>query len=604
VGEIGEAVVAQARREQAPTPGPDGPAGREPVIDRPAGREPGTDRPVGWGPGTDRPVGWGPGTDRPVGWGPGTDRPVGWGRGAGGRAGWGRGVDVPVVVVGGGLVGLSASLFLSWHGVESVLFERHEGTSPQPKARRINLRTMELFRQVGVEEAVIEAAAALADFQSMAAGPTLAQAQLLPFGLPGGVPNWGEISPSLSCLCAQDALEPVLRRLAVDRGGEVRFGTEVLDTAADDEGVTVTVRSGDGRVRELRAGYVIAADGARSPVRERLGIGRSGRGTLGRFVNVYIRADLTDLVRGREFNLCQIENPLVPGGFASINGTDRWIFSTLVAPGRTQAEWEAVVRTAIGAPAEVEVLSVLEWEPGMFVADRFQHGRIMLAGDAAHVMPPYAALGANTGVQDVHNLAWKLALMLDGTAGPRLLDSYHQERHPAAWFAADQSSIRSGNLREMTSASTDGTPLAHPLALVFGGQYAEGAVVGDGSAAALDRLDLAGQPGTRLPHAWLEPHSSSGSDGRRSTLDLAGRGLTLLTVAEGDWWERAAAGVAGVRVVRVGSDAGARAWARAAGIGDKGAVLVRPDHVVAWRCAGSPDSTQANLGQVTMGLLS
>jgi 2-polyprenyl-6-methoxyphenol hydroxylase-like FAD-dependent oxidoreductase len=509
-------------------------------------------------------------------------------------------VDVAVVVVGGGLVGLSASLFLSWHGVESVLFERHAGTSPQPKARRINLRTMELFRQVGVEEAVIEAAAALADFQSMAAGPTLAQAQLLPFSMPGGVPDWEEISPSLSCLCAQDALEPVLRGLAVERGGEVRFGTEVLDTVADHAGVTVTVRSGDGRVREIRAGYVIAADGARSPVRERLGIGRSGRGTLGKFVNVYVRADLGDLVRGREFNLCQIENPLAPGGFASINGTDRWIFSTLVAPGRTEAEWEAVVRAAIGAPAEVEVLSVLEWEPGMFVADRFQQGRIMLAGDAAHVMPPYAALGANTGVQDVHNLAWKLALMLDGTAGPGLLDSYHEERHPAAWFAADQSSIRSGNLRQMTSASTDGTPLAHPLALVFGRQYAAGAVVGDGSVAALDRLDLSGQPGTRLPHTWLDPSTNRG---RRSTLDLVGPGLTLLTVADGDWWEAAAAGVAEVRVVRVGSDARARAWARGAGMGDKGAMLVRPDHVIAWRYGGSPDSAQGNLGQIAARLL-
>jgi hypothetical protein len=117
-----------------------------------------------------------------------------------------------------------------------VLFERHAGTSPQPKARRINLRTMELFRQVGVENEVIEAASALADFQGMAAGPSLARAQLLPFSMPGGIPDWGEISPSLSCLCAQDALEPVLRLLAVERGGEVRFGTEVLDAAPDGTG--------------------------------------------------------------------------------------------------------------------------------------------------------------------------------------------------------------------------------------------------------------------------------------------------------------------------------------------------------------------------------
>jgi hypothetical protein len=324
-------------------------------------------------------------------------------------------------------------------------------------------------------------------------------------------------------------------------------------------------------VREIRAGYVIAADGARSPVRERLGIGRSGRGALGRF------------------------------------GTDRWIFSTRVAAGRTTAEWVAVVRTAIGAPVTVDVQSVLEWEPGMFVADRFSQGRILLAGDAAHVMPPYAALGANTGVQDVHNLAWKLALVLTGTAGPTLLDSYHEERHPAAWFAADQSSIRSANLREMQTASTDGTPLAHPLTLVFGRQYTEGAVVGDGSVAALDRLDLAGQPGTRLPHHWLGAGAgAAAADGgaggaRRSTLDLAGAGLTLVTAAEGDWWDAAAAGVSGVRVVRVGP--AARAWAQAAGIGDKGGLLVRPDHVVAWRCAGASAGEQQELARVAGRLL-
>ena len=277
------------------------------------------------------------------------------------------------------------------------------------------------------------------------------------------------------------------------------------------------IRGPGGELARIRADYLIAADGPLSPVRDRLDIARSGRGTLRRVASIYLRADLTDLVRGREFNLCQIENPDAPGTFASINGTDRWIFTTAPCLSRDADEWRAITKAAIGSPGvPVSVESVQEWELGQLVADRLSLGRTFLAGDAAHVMPPFAALGANTGIQDAHNLAWKLALVIDGTAAPGLLDSYHAERHPAAWFAARQSLARTPNLREMQTISADGTPLADPLALTLGFQYPGGAVIGDGSTAAIDHLDLRGQPGTRLPHRWLP-------GGHRSTLDLARR---------------------------------------------------------------------------------
>lgn len=491
--------------------------------------------------------------------------------------------ETPVLIAGGGLTGPTTALFLRHHGVTPILVERHAGTSVQPKARRINLRTMETFRQIGVEEDVIKAARTLATFQGMAAGPTLAQASLLPFDLPGGLPDWDDVSPSQSCLCAQDALEPVLRRLAIERGADVRFGTELVSFTDDGDGVTATVKDHRGEEATVRAAWLIAADGARSPVREQLGIGRDGRGSLGRAVSVYFRADLAELIRGREFNLCQVERSGVRGTFASIDGTERWIYGTAPAPGRTDAEWADVIRAAIGADVDVQVLNALEWEPGMFVAGRFRHGRVFLAGDAAHVMPPYAALGANTGIQDGHNLAWKLALTLTGAAGDALLDSYHAERHPAAWFAADQSSIRSANLRTLLTESKDGTPLAHPLALTLGGQYQAGAVIGDGESAATDRLDLGGQPGTRLPHRWL--------DGRRkSTLDLLDAcGLTLLTGPDGAGWLSVARSVPGVQVAHVVPGPDGAAWAQQAGLGQDGALLARPDHIVAWRSPGPPD---------------
>jgi putative polyketide hydroxylase len=179
------------------------------------------------------------------------------------------------------------------------------------------------------------------------------------------------------------------------------LGTEVVDTGQDADGVTATLREPGGELTRIRADYLIAADGPRSPVRERLGIPRSGRGTLSRVASVYFRADLSDLVRGR-VNLCQIENPVAPGTFASINGTDRWIFTTAPCPGRGTDEWRSITKAAIGRhDFHLSIDSVQEWELGQLVADRLSQGRIFLAGDAAHVMPPYPA-GAVIG-----EVAWR-----------------------------------------------------------------------------------------------------------------------------------------------------------------------------------------------------
>ncbi|WP_418155591.1 FAD-dependent monooxygenase [Actinoalloteichus caeruleus] len=498
--------------------------------------------------------------------------------------------ETEVLIVGGGLVGLSAALFLEWHGVPAVLVEKRDTTSPQPKARRINLRTMELFRQVDAEADVMAAAAALADFEGMAAGRTLVEAEPLSWGHGEDDPA-PEISPSDSCLCAQDTLEPVLRALATERGADLRFGHRVLEVVDDGTSVTSTVRDPDGRVGAIRARYLIAADGAHSPIRERLGIARSGRGTLGRSTNVYFEADLSAQVRGREFNLCQIEHPEVPSMLLTVDGVRRWLLMADPAPGRDHAGWARAVRTATGVPdLDVRILSALDWEPGMFVADRFSAGRIFLAGDAAHVMPPYLAAGANTGIQDVHNLAWKLARVVSGTAPRSLLDSYQVERHWLGWLTADQASAQTANLRQLGVESGDGTPSHDPVALLMGYQYPAGAFVPDGSLAPLDRLGLTGQPGSRLPHHRLGPD--------RSALDLVGRGLTLLGAS--DTWERAASATPGVEHRRVDDPA----WAASVGITGTGALLVRPDHVIAWRCPTAPRDPADTLPDVVAAVLS
>ncbi|MEV5650389.1 FAD-dependent monooxygenase [Nocardia sp. NPDC052254] len=488
----------------------------------------------------------------------------------------------PVLIVGGGLTGLTAALFLQHHGVPSVLVERRSTTSPQPKARRINIRTMELFRQIGIAAEVEAAAEGLAGYQAMAAGPTLARAEQLPFTLPGGLPDWDAITPSTACLCAQDLLEPTLRALAEARGCDIRFDVECVEFAETATGLTATLRTGDGEVGTLSATYLIAADGARSPIRRHLGIGRHGRGTLGRAVNVYFRADLTGLVRGREFNLCQIDNDRVPGAFASIDGSRRWLFMSTAEPDRPVDLWPDMLREAIGvADIEVEVLSVLPWESGMFVADRFSSGRVFLAGDAAHVMPPYAAAGANTGIEDGHNLAWKLAMVLGGHTPTTLLDSYDSERRPAGEYIADQSSIRTANLRTMAHESTDGTPLADPIALILGTCYPAGAFVDDGSPHTMAHLDLTGRPGTRLPHRFL-------GDGR-STLDLIGTNFTVLLGPDAPAPQP---GSRPIDIVRMDHD-----WCSTVGVTPSGALLVRPDQVIAWRAPAAPQDPTAALAR-------
>nr|BFE59353.1 FAD-dependent monooxygenase [Dactylosporangium thailandense] len=453
-----------------------------------------------------------------------------------------------VLVVGGGLVGLTAALVLRHHGVSVTLVERRAGTSPQPKARRFHMRTMEIFRELGLAGLVHEAARDLAGHDHMAAGRTLAEAERLPLWQPaGGLAV--EVSPELPCLLAQDSLEPLLRAAAVEAGADVRFGTPLLGFEQTGDEVI-------GRLEhaEIRARYLIAADGARSGIREALGITRAGSGAVGGpSVNVYFTADLADVVRGREFNLCQIDHPEAPGGLASVDGRHRWVFMS--PGGDTERDWPSLLRTALGVPMpDLDVRSVLPWQAEMLVADRYSAGRVFLAGDAAHVMPPYAASGANTGIADVHNLGWKLAAVLRGQAAAGLLDSYHAERRPAGWFAADQSARRTESFKLGTPDPT----LAHPYVLAAGGfQYTAGAIVPDGSEEPTLDFAPAGRVGTRVPHRWLDDARS------KSTLDAAGPDWAVLP--------------GGGRV-------------DFAGAGE--VLLLRPDHVVAWRGTRADDAAR------------
>jgi putative polyketide hydroxylase len=508
---------------------------------------------------------------------------------------------VPVLIVGGGVVGLSAALFLLHQGVRPLLAERHHGTSIHPRSRGINARSGELFRQVALFEPIRAAGDALQPAVGIYSAKTLVDAiGALPRRPPGTPqPHLGmgteALTPTPTCRCTQDLMEPLLREAAEQRGADVRFGTEMAAFKDDGNGVTATlVERATGIHRLVRADYMIAADGAGGRTRERLGIGSTGRGAMGDLLNVLLRVDLADLVRGREFSLCVVENDELRGLWVAIDNHARWALHIVYRPERGESPKDfppercaELARHALGVPsAHVEVLGILPWQPSVRVADRFRGGRVFLAGDAAHQMPPWGGQGANTGIAEVHNLAWKLAAVLEGRAVPSLLDTYDSERRPIGRYVAERSGALGGR-DGLIEVAGGGHPAARiGMGFVMGLSYAYGSAE---ESPMVDVLD--GRPGTRVPHAWIDLNGE-----RCSTLDLFGRGFVLLS-GDGAWIGAAkSTEIAGnLRAVDVRGLKGADAWAEQVHLAHGGALLVRPDGFTTWRAEGVVDDAAGAL---------
>ncbi|MCQ4191802.1 FAD-dependent monooxygenase [Streptomyces parvulus] len=361
---------------------------------------------------------------------------------------------VPVLIVGGSLVGLSASVFLGRLGVRHTLVERHAGTSIHPRGRGNNLRTMEIFRVAGTEPDIRKAAATLAGNHGILQTPTLvgdAGEWLFKEMDPGG--GLARFSPSGWCLCSQNDLEPELLTHAANLGGDLRFGTELLSFEDDADGVTAVVKSRDtGEHTTIRADYLIAADGPRSPVREQLGIGQSGPGDLFHNVSVTFRSRrLADVVGDRRFIVCYLTTEGADGALLPVDNRENWVFHAPWHPeqGETVEDFTPErcaehIRRAIGDPdLDVEITGKAPWHAAQRVARSYRSGRVLLAGDSAHEMSPTGAFGSNTGIQDAHNLAWKLAAVLEGWAGEGLLDTYDAERRPVAEATSARAAGRS-----------------------------------------------------------------------------------------------------------------------------------------------------------------
>jgi 2-polyprenyl-6-methoxyphenol hydroxylase-like FAD-dependent oxidoreductase len=518
---------------------------------------------------------------------------------------------------------MAAAAFLAGHGVAALVVERMRGESPLPRAAHFHLRTLEVLRAIGVEEDVKRQSelefvpeGAIVSMDSLA-GRKLAD--IIP-SLNVGVDD--TLSPCRRLFVTQPGLEAILRRRAAEAGARVMEGSEVAAVEQDGDGVTVVVRDVDsGAEQRLRSSYLVGADGAHSTVREALQIPFDGRGVFSNSLTIYFTADLARQMLGKPLSVIYVNNPVFGGffrlakdcqsGFLVVNtvGDPRTNPDAANAAKDTRAErMIEFVRAGAGIPdLDVRIDGVARWRSSSDTARRYHDGRVLLAGDAAHVMPPNGGFGGNTGVQDAYDLAWKLALVVNGVAPPALLSTYDAERRPVDKFTVEQAYTRYVTRTAPYLTATDLQPFVADLEIELGYIYRSPAILADGSGAGPGsdgdqsghgdpRLTRA-VPGSRAPHLWLD------GDGRqRSTLDLFGRDFVLLAAPDGAAWCDAApaSAVPGVRLAahRVG---GAElsvpddSFTEAYGVSGTGAVLVRPDGFVAWRAQSLSSSPAESL---------
>ncbi len=515
-------------------------------------------------------------------------------------------MEVPVLIVGGGPVGLALAGDLGWRGISCVLIEQSDGSIYQPRMDLVGVRTMEFCRRWGLVPTV-EASPYPRDYAqdnvylTSLTGYELGRERFPGIGQAPPPPQ----SPQRRERCPQNMFDPILRDFAASQKSvTMRYRTRLASFTQDTDGVAAVVDDlQSGTQHKIRARYIVGCDGARSMTRETLDIRMLGNPVLTYTTNVIFRcADLLALHdKGKAYRHIFIGPEGTWSTIVAINGRDQWRFSLI--GGSEQREYsipeiEAAIRRAVGRDFEFEILSVLPWVRRELVAETYRNGHGFIAGDAAHAMSPTGGFGMNTGIGDAVDLSWKLAATIDGWGGEGLLDSYSVERQPVG---ARNVTEASGNLRRMLDVPhypdlLGDTPQAaakreklgreftdtmsrewHTLGIHLGYRY-EGSPIcwPDGSAPPPDNPNTyvqTARAGHRAPHAWLV-------DGR-STLDLFGRGFTLLGFGVGA--TEAAPLLEAARRREVPVSFAAIAEPQVAALYERKFVLVRPDGHVAWR---------------------
>ena len=532
-----------------------------------------------------------------------------------------RELETPVLIVGGGPVGLTLALDLAIRGVRSILVERDAGTAVEllAKAGTLNERTMEYCRWLGISDAV-----ANVGFPDDHPRDTVYCTALNGFVLGRDYrPSTKDRapapeSPEILRKCPQFLFDPLLAKAVQERGlTQIMYGTSWLAASQDDSGVTSALAVGREPVT-VHSKYLVACDGAGSAVRRAAGIEFEGRQldySVSAMIEVEHLEDYHPLGRAERYMFVGTEGTWA--NLTAVDGRALWRLSLVGSEERLAPEKldvDAIMRRAMGSDRGAwTVRRVMPWRRSQFTADRYVKGRIALAGDAAHTTSPTGGHGLNTGIGDVSDLGWMLDALLRGWGGDQLLAAYNAERRPVAIRNGTSSTRNYGAWVQAVGRDLvlDDTPAGeaqrravgdqmnamlasewHSFGVAMGYRYdASPIVVPDGAPPTPDEPGdyvQTARPGHRAPHAWL-------ADGR-STIDLFGDGFTLLRLGfAGDVTPlTAAAAERGVplRVIAVDDPAIARLYERQL-------VLVRPDGMVAWRADSLPDDVSALLSTVT-----
>jgi 2,4-dichlorophenol 6-monooxygenase len=579
-------------------------------------------------------------------------------------------ITTDVLIIGTGPAGSASAALLSSYGVENMVINRYRWLANSPRAHITNQRTMEVLRDLGPE---VEDEAYLFATPNDLMGNNVFCTSLAGEEL-GRLPTWGThplsaaehalSSPTRMNDLPQTYMEPLLFKTACSRGTQARMSTEYLRHEQDAEGVTTTVLDRlTGREMTIRSKYLIGADGGNSLVAEHAGIPLEGQMGVAGSINLLCKVDLSKYVAHRPSVLYWVMQPgsnvggIGMGVVRMVRPWNEWLIIwgydiNGPRPELTDDQAKDIIRSLVGDPdIDIQMTGISYWTVNNVYATHMQAGRVFVMGDAAHRHPPSNGLGSNTSIQDAFNLAWKLAAVLKGQAGPGLLDTFSAERAPVARQIVTRAnksipefgpifealgmdgSLDHTKIEANMAARCDATPegearrAALRAAIAYkkyefdahgvemNQRYRSAAVVADGQAEpAFERdAELHYQPttwpGARLPHVWLWDRHGN----RLSSLDLTGRGrFTLITGVGGEAWVQAAeaAGKAlglTIRTHVIGPRGEVRDhagdWARASEIRDSGCLLVRPDHHVAWRAPAITADPGADLARALTAIL-